>query len=61
MAELGWIGLRVVSVLGLLVLSAALLTWVERRLLGLWQDRYGPNRHCVSPFGRLLAQDCDNG
>jgi NADH-quinone oxidoreductase subunit H len=29
--------------LGLVVL-AALLTWVERRLLGFWQDRLGPNR-----------------
>ena len=28
---------------------AAGLIWVERRLLGLWQDRYGPNR--VGPFG----------
>ncbi|MFA9460874.1 NADH-quinone oxidoreductase subunit NuoH [Thiohalorhabdus methylotrophus] len=35
---------------GLLV-AAALLIWVERRLLGLWQDRYGPNR--VGPFGVL--------
>ena len=34
-----------VSVLGL----AALLIWVERRLLGLWQERFGPNR--VGPFG----------
>ena len=30
---------------------AALLIWVERRLLALWQDRYGPNR--VGPFGLL--------
>lgn len=28
---------------------SALLIWLERRLLGLWQDRYGPNR--VGPFG----------
>jgi NADH-quinone oxidoreductase subunit H len=28
-----------------------LLVWIERRLLGLWQDRYGPNR--VGPCGFL--------
>jgi NADH-quinone oxidoreductase subunit H len=33
----------VVILLGV-VLLAALLTWVERRLLGFWQDRLGPNR-----------------
>lgn len=29
--------------------GAATLTWFERRLLGVWQDRYGPNR--IGPFG----------
>ena len=31
--------------------GAAFLTWFERRLLGIWQDRYGPNR--LGPFGVL--------
>ena len=37
--------------LGVLIPTAAFLVWVERRMLGFWQDRYGPNR--VGPFGVL--------
>lgn len=37
------------SIIGAAVGGAALLTWFERRLLGIWQDRYGPNR--LGPFG----------
>jgi NADH-quinone oxidoreductase subunit H len=40
----------IVTLVGVLVF-AAYLSWIERRLLALWQDRYGPNR--VGPFGSL--------
>lgn len=46
------IGMAAGVLLGALVL-AGLLTWGERRLLALWQDRYGPNR--AGPFGLLQA------
>jgi NADH-quinone oxidoreductase subunit H len=36
--------------IGVLVIAPGLI-YVERRLLGLWQDRLGPNR--VGPFGTL--------
>jgi NADH-quinone oxidoreductase subunit H len=42
------------SVLGILIGALTIapgLIWLERRLLALWQDRYGPNR--VGPFGLL--------
>jgi NADH-quinone oxidoreductase subunit H len=51
MAEVFFHLLQVAVILGGVVLAAAALIWVERRLLGLWQDRYGPNR--VGPFGLL--------
>src|SRR5579875_2935005 len=43
--------ITVVAILFAVLNLAAGLIWVERRLLALWQDRYGPNR--VGPFGLL--------
>ncbi|MBX3332903.1 MAG: NADH-quinone oxidoreductase subunit NuoH [Nitrospira sp.] len=43
----------IVLLLGSLFTISALLIWVERRLLGHWQERYGPNR--VGPGGILQS------
>lgn len=39
----------IATVLVCLLSLAAVLIWLERRLLGIWQDRLGPNR--VGPLG----------
>lgn len=43
----------IVAVLAGLLTVAPGLIWLERRLLALWQDRYGPNR--AGPFGVLIV------
>lgn len=40
-------------ILGGALTLASLLIWVERRLLGVWQERYGPNR--LGPGGCLQS------
>ena len=44
-------GLTIGLVLGVVIIVGAMLIWVERRLLGFWQERLGPNR--VGWFGLL--------
>jgi NADH-quinone oxidoreductase subunit H len=44
-----WAVVQAIIILLVSVLFAAYLSFFERRLLALWQDRHGPNR--VGPFG----------
>jgi NADH-quinone oxidoreductase subunit H len=46
-----WSVVKALIILFGAVLVAAFLSFVERRMLALWQDRYGPNR--AGPFGLL--------
>ena len=53
MLEFFWKIFEITVILALLIPMAAMLVWVERRMIGIWQDRLGPNR--VGPFGILQS------
>jgi len=53
MSEMLWKLFEITMMLALLIPIAATLVWVERRMIGIWQDRKGPNR--VGPFGILQS------
>lgn len=45
--------IEITIIISLLIPIAAMLVWVERRMIGIWQDRLGPNR--VGPLGILQS------
>ena len=53
MAEILFKLLEITIIIALLIPIAAMLVWVERRMIGIWQDRLGPNR--VGPMGILQS------
>jgi NADH-quinone oxidoreductase subunit H len=53
MTETLWQLFEITIIIALLIPIAAMLVWVERRMIGIWQDRLGPNR--VGPFGILQS------
>jgi len=48
-----WYLVVISTLLGGVLTLSALAIWIERRLLGLWQERFGPNR--VGPGGILQS------
>ena len=48
-----WTLLVIGTILGSVLTLSAFSIWIERRLLGIWQERFGPNR--VGPGGILQS------
>jgi NADH-quinone oxidoreductase subunit H len=48
-----WTLVVISTILGGVLTLSALSIWIERRLLGIWQERFGPNR--VGPGGILQS------
>src|SRR6185312_16413701 len=44
--------IKILVMIGFVVNTAAILTWLDRRMGGLMQDRVGPNRAVVKIFGK---------
>src|SRR3954466_7278541 len=52
MTEPWWVSLiKAAVIVNLIMVAFAYTTWLERKLLGRMQNRYGPNR--AGPFGLL--------
>jgi len=47
--------LIIIGILFVVLNIAALLIWIERRGLAIWQDRYGPNRVGFLGLGQVIA------
>ena len=47
-----WALIKILVMIGFVVNTAAILTWLDRRQGAMMQDRVGPNRAVVKIFGR---------
>jgi NADH-quinone oxidoreductase subunit H len=50
--QLVWALIKILIMIGFVVNTAAILTWLDRRQGAMMQDRVGPNRAVVKVFGR---------
>jgi len=50
--QLVWALIKILVMIGFVVNTAAILTWLDRRQGAMMQDRVGPNRAVLKIFGR---------